>query len=285
MSTPTVLDDSIALRTDAPGLSEASRLPLSLERPSTPGSASHEKHSAVESVDLRKHRIWIFEDNRMFRDLLAGYLTTLPNLEIVGNAEDEPALLAAVAARRVDVVILDLNLSGRSGLEVLENLSHRRFSPHVLILSGTLSIQSVHLALHYGAVGYLEKSAPLAELASALAKVAAGEFYFGARPERIVPQGVSLPAIARESFGLTTRQAELLTRLARGQSVAEIAADHGLSCFAIYKRRKRLMHLLNARNGGELIAHAARHGRQGGTVAGEKIPARSDGQGAFGADI
>lgn len=215
---------------------------------------------AVEAVPSVL-RIWIFEDHECFRELLADYMRVLPEVEIVGTGDHEEQLFQAVDEGRVDLVMLDLHLQGPGGFCVMERLKQRLRPPAVLILSGQATPHSVSTAVRLGAVGYLQKTAPLEELLPAIERVRRGQTYFSEGPARVLAESMARggggEAIAS---ALNIREVDLLTRLSHGSTVNEIAVVFQLSPFTIYKMRAKLMRKINAKNQRELVAYAMSNG-------------------------
>jgi two-component system invasion response regulator UvrY len=205
-------------------------------------------------------RLWIFEDHQCFRELLAEYLGALPGIAIAGTAEDEEQLYAAIDAGKVDLVILDLHLHGAGGFHVMERVRQRQNPPPVLILSGQATFHSLAMAVRLGAVGYMQKTAPLEELVPALAAIRAGRSYFGDGAPREFALRVS-PA-ARTAFlaELSQREVDIMTRLVHGATAKELAAEWNISRFTIYKARTQILRKIGARNQQELVAYALRNG-------------------------
>lgn len=205
-------------------------------------------------------RLWIFEDHQCFRELLADYLSALPGITITGTADDEEQMHAAIAAGQVDVVILDLHLRGAGGFHVMERIRQREKPPAVLILSGQATLHSLAMAVRLGAIGYLQKTAPLQELIPALAAIREGKPYFGEGAPRELAERLSSAGRPASVAELSQREVDLLTRLAHGASAKELAAEWKLSCFTIYKARTQVLRRINARNQRELVTYALRNG-------------------------
>ncbi|MBI5689070.1 MAG: response regulator transcription factor [Verrucomicrobia bacterium] len=208
----------------------------------------------------RPYRIWIFEDHQCFRELLADFLEAIPGIEIAGTEDDEELLYQAVDAGQVDLVILDLHLQGAGGFRVMERLKARAQMPDVLILSGQATTHSVGTAIRLGAIGYLQKTAPLEELYPALECVRQGQGYFSAGPARLLAESMAPDATSAAFSDLTLKEVDLLTRLAHGVSAKEIGAAFQLSPFTIYRMRTQLMRKINARNLQEIVTYALRNG-------------------------
>ncbi len=205
-------------------------------------------------------RIWIFEDQQCFRELLAEFLGLLPGIEIAGTGEDEDQLYTAIGAGAVDLVLLDLQLRGAGGFHVMERIRQRENPPAVLILSGQATPHSLAMAIRLGAVGYVQKTAPLEELLPALQAIREGRLYFGEGTPRELAQRIINAAPSACGVELTQREVDLLTRLVHGVTAKELAAEWNRSRFTIYKARTRLRLKINARNQQEMVAYALHNG-------------------------
>ena len=170
-------------------------------------------------------KILIVDDHAIVRDGLRRMLATLPDVEVVEAAHGRDAL-ALARQERPDLVILDLNLPGLGGLELISRLLLDDRSRRILVLSMHAEPLYAARALDAGATGYLSKNASPDELLEAVRKVAAGGRYV----ESDIAQAVALGgSTAAEPIGrLSTRDLEILRLLAAGKSLAEIAEALGV---------------------------------------------------------
>ena len=178
-------------------------------------------------------RVLIADDNPSFREGLNALLLSAPGLEVVGEAEDSEKAVSIAAELQPDVVLMDLNMPGRGGIEATRQILNA--SPHVsvLVISMFEDDDSVFAALQAGARGYLLKGAPKAEILRAIGAVTSGEAIFGPTIARrlmdyfAAPHSKSAPP---EAFPeLTEREREILTLVAQHQTNPEIARRLGLS--------------------------------------------------------
>lgn len=122
-------------------------------------------------------RVLLADDHAVVRDGLRALLATEPGIEVVGCAADGREALAAAAALRPDVVVMDINMPGFNGIEATRDLCAGPGGPKVLILSMHGSSEHVFRALQAGAGGYVLKEAAGAEVVDAVRAVAAGRRY------------------------------------------------------------------------------------------------------------
>jgi two-component system response regulator NreC len=207
-------------------------------------------------------RVVLADDHPLVREGLRALLESDAEFSVVGQADDGLEVPVLVEELRPDVVVLDLMMPGRSGLEVTRELKQHAGAPPVLILSMHESLAYVVEALASGAAGYVLKQAPAAELAFGIRAVAAGLRYLSPPlSER------ALETYARQARGetdpydtLTAREREVLTLAAEGLSNAEIAARLFISRRTVETHRARAMRKLELRSNVELVLYAVRRG-------------------------
>lgn len=208
-------------------------------------------------------KIWIFDDQPCFRELLCDHLATLPNTLVIGSGDDEGALFDAVDRDEVNVVLLDLHLPNSGGFGIMERLMLRARPPTVMILSSQLTPHAVNTAIRLGAAGYLQKTAGLEEIETALDHLRIGRSYFGQGTARQTAVEVKLKLERRGNMDLTTREVRVISRLARGDNAKELGAAMRLSPFTIYKMRRALMEKIGAKTHRDLVDYALRNGLMG----------------------
>jgi DNA-binding NarL/FixJ family response regulator len=178
-------------------------------------------------------RVLIVDDHPVFRDGLAGLLTTLPGVEVTGTAATAEEALTAISETAPDVILMDINLPGASGVEAARRASQIAPAAAVLVITMVDDDDTVFAALAAGARGYVLKGASADEIAAALRTAAAGGAVFGAgiasRLLARTPGRSSGPASPYQPDELTTREREILDLLAEGASNQQIARSLGIS--------------------------------------------------------
>jgi DNA-binding NarL/FixJ family response regulator len=211
----------------------------------------------VKPADLR---VWVVEDQDIFRELLSSYLATLSGVKLVGTAKDHVDLMAAANAHEVDLVILDLMLDGAGGLSILRELSAIPDGPAALVLSANVSEHAVFMAARLGARGFLEKTDPLTFIGDALRRIAAGGVYFSKGPR------LHLASLALNSWSkldtdeVSKREIDLLLGLINGLPIKHVAENLNSSLVSAYKARTRLMRKFSTKDDGEWVHYAQRIG-------------------------
>lgn len=170
-------------------------------------------------------KILLIDDHPVVRAGLRQLLATAMPATVCEAAEGREALVLA-RREQPDLVVLDLNLPGIGGVELLRRLLQQEAGMRVLVLSMHVAPHYAARALQAGARGYVSKNAPPEELLTALRRIAAGGHYV----ETEIAQALALQggAAADPLHRLSERDLEMLRLLAEGRSLAEIAAALGL---------------------------------------------------------
>ena len=195
-------------------------------------------------------RVLIVDDHPVFRDGLAGLLATLPDVEIAGTAGTAEEALAVLPDRAPDIVLMDINLPGASGVEATQEVLAAAPATAVLVVSMVDDDDSVFAALAAGARGYVLKGASAGEITAALRTVAAGGAVFGAgiasRLLANTPAHPPGPALPSQHHELTAREREVLDLLADGASNRQIARSLGISLKTVQNHVSRILDKLQA---------------------------------------
>ena len=201
-------------------------------------------------------KILIIEDHEIVRHGLKKILNEQPDDNTFGEASTASEALRLIAEQNWDLVVLDLTLGGRSGLEVLKELKELRPRLPVLILTMHSEEQYARRAFKAGAAGYITKDSPRAELVKAINKVAEGGRYVShALAEELVID------LERGSDGpphqiLSDREFEVMCLIASGKTVGEIAVLLSLSDKTISTYRARILVKMRMKNNAELTHYA-----------------------------
>jgi two-component system response regulator DesR len=196
-------------------------------------------------------RVVLAEDQGMVRGAFAALLDLQPDITVVAGVADGDAALAAVAEHRPDVLLTDIEMPGRSGLEVAAELRRRDDPTRVLIVTTFARGGYLRRAMDAGVLGYVLKDAPIAELVDALRRVHAGE--------RVVSPELAVAAWDAAD-PLTDRERGLLREVVDGASNAEIARRLHLAEGTVRNYLSTAMAKLNARNRSEAATIARERG-------------------------
>jgi two-component system, NarL family, invasion response regulator UvrY len=206
-------------------------------------------------------RVLLVDDHAVVRRGMRAILEDQVAGVTVAEAGDGDAALAALASPAAwDVVVLDLSMPGRSGIDLLVEVKHRHPRLPVLIMSLFGEEQFAVRALRAGASGYITKAAAAELLVTAVTKVAAGGRYVSeALAERLAADvGGRSDGAAHER--LSDREFEVMRGIASGESVGDIAARMRLSVKTVSTYRARLLEKMRMENNAELTRYALQHG-------------------------
>jgi DNA-binding NarL/FixJ family response regulator len=205
-------------------------------------------------------RVLIIDDHEVVRRGLRGILAdALPDVEC-GEAADSRGAAEQLAAAPWDLVLLDINLPGRSGLEVLADLKQMQPALPVVMLSVYPEADYAVRAIRMGAAGYLTKQTASDELLAAVRKALAGGKYVTASLAETLARtlGGEIQSLPHES--LSPRELQVLRLIVAGRSLKEIAADLTLSEKTVGTYRTRISDKMGLRTNVELTRYAMQHG-------------------------
>jgi DNA-binding NarL/FixJ family response regulator len=223
---------------------ESALPPGSAPAPMVPGEAVRARSSTGERN--RTLRVMLADDHTLLRQTVAGMLESSGNFVVVAEAGDGDTALNKALAVLPDILLLDINMPGRSGLEILPLL--RRDAPNVkvLILTGRDEDAYIVRALRLGAHGYILKSADEKELIDAVTKVMDGQLVLGRGVAERVVTGL---LVNRETkLELDETETRIIQRVAAGYDNDEIANALGLSLTQMIESMARLMDKLGSKD-------------------------------------
>jgi two-component system invasion response regulator UvrY len=204
-------------------------------------------------------RILIVDDHEVVREGVKRIFNEKPGTAIFGEASAAPDALRFVREQDWDVVVLDLSLGGRSGLELLKELKQIRPRLPVLILSMHPEEQYARRAFKAGAAGYVTKDSSRAELIEAVNRVAAGGKYVTLTLAEKLIVDLTRGSDRPPHETLSDREFEVMCLLASGKTVTEIAALLSLSDKTISTYRARLLEKIGIHTNAELVRYAIQH--------------------------
>ena len=203
-------------------------------------------------------RVYVVDDHAMMRDGLRVMLEQAGH-EVVGDSGDPTRAVADIVRLEPTVLLLDLNLGQRSGLELLEQLAPRKLRTRTVVLTMYGQPGQVAQALRAGAAGYVLKGSPSAELLAAIDAVAAGRNHLGPEVSALAATALSAPPPAGVA-ALSARERQVVTMVVRGSSSSAIAEQLHLSPKTVESYRSRLMTKLGVADVPALVRLAIREG-------------------------
>jgi len=203
--------------------------------------------------------VYLVDDHALMRDGLRAVLEDAGH-RVVGEAEHPTPALADLQRLQPAILLLDLNLGERSGLELLEQVQQRKLPVRTIVL--TMSAQARHVAdaLRLGAAGYVLKGAPASEVLRAIDAVLAGRRHLGPEAAELAVQGLTASPDAQALATLSVREQQVLLLVVRGQTSAAIAEALNLSPKTVESYRSRLMAKLGVDDVTGLVRLAIREG-------------------------
>ena len=205
-------------------------------------------------------RILIADDHAIVRAGLKQFIADEPDMEVTGEAETGAQTLELVRGGDWDVVLLDISMPDRSGVDTLKTLKHIKPELPVLILSGFPEGQYAVNLLRAGASGYLNKESAPAELVRAIRTVVSGRRYVSATLAEILAHDISSPASDRPVHtALSEREFQIFCKLAAGQAVSKIADELFLSVKTVSTYRTRILEKMSMKTNADLTYYAIKN--------------------------
>ena len=206
-----------------------------------------------------KIEVLVADDHAIIRDGLKNILADTEDMVVAGEAMNGHTALDLVRERDWGLVVLDLSMPGRSGVELIKLIKTERPQCPVLIFSMHPEEQYAVRALRAGASGYLSKEGDSDLILPALRKVAAGGVYFSARVAELLvseaaPHSQSLP-----HSRLSDREFQIFDRIVRGISLTAIAHELSLSIKTVSTHKSHIMSKMEMKNQVDLVRYAISH--------------------------
>ncbi len=205
-------------------------------------------------------KVLIADDHTLVRKGLKQILLDTKDIERADEAKDGKETIAKVSKKDYDLVLLDISLPGRSGIDVLKQIKISKPGLPVLILSMHPEEQYAVRSLKAGAAGYLTKESAPNELIDAIRKIASGGKYITTSlAEKLADEiGHDLEKPLHEN--LSDREYQVMCLIASGKTVKQIADDLNLSVKTISTHRARILRKMNMENNAQLTHYAIKNG-------------------------
>lgn len=205
-------------------------------------------------------KIVIADDHAVVREGLKRIISAAPDMAVVGEATNGAEVIQQVRESDFDVLVLDLSMPGRSGMELIKLVRCERPRLRILVLSMHEELQYAVRSIKSGASGYLTKESAPAQLMQVLRKVAAGGAFISTGVAEQLALGSLIGSSCAAHEKLTDREFEVFRLIATGMSVTEIASRLNLSAKTISTHKANLMQKMSLQNQSELIRYAIKHG-------------------------
>ena len=206
-----------------------------------------------------KTKILLADDHAMFREGVKQLLSGTSEFIVVDEASDAAQVLEKAQKTKCDVVVLDISMPGRDGIDVLKQL--KQLNPHVnvLILSMFPEDQYAFRAIKAGASGYLTKNRASSELIEAIRRVAAGRKYISAEVAEQLAIDLAKDSDMPLHQKLSDREYQVMCMIASGKTVGQISEELALSVSSVSTMRTRILKKFDMKTNAEITHYAIRH--------------------------
>ena len=202
-------------------------------------------------------KVFIADDHSIVRAGLRRIVEESGDMEVIAEASDGKGALQQIQKEQPDVAVIDISMPGLDGLEVTAQLHAGYPKLPVIILTMHEEEQYVIRAIEAGAMGYITKRSAPEQLVNAIRKVHAGSRFLSAEATDLLALRVARGSQGQSPLdSLSTRELQVLRRLAMGHTNREIASAYGISIKTVDTYRFRLLKKLNLRNNAELSRFA-----------------------------
>ncbi len=204
-------------------------------------------------------RVVIADDHTIVREGLKQLLLADPDFAVVGEARDGQDAINCVRELDFDVLLLDMSMPKKSGIELIKQIKSEKPKLRILVLTMHEEQQYAIRAIKSGAAGYLTKESAPAQLILALHKVASGGAFISAAVAEQLALGAMPQAEGLPHTTLSDREYQVYQLLVAGKAVSEIAEQLNLSVKTVSTHKARLMEKMGMTNQAELIRYAIAH--------------------------
>jgi DNA-binding NarL/FixJ family response regulator len=212
-------------------------------------------------TSAKKTSVFLVDDHPLVRDWLSRLINEEKDLEVCGSAERADEAIGGIERLRPDVIIIDIGLRGKSGLELIRFLTDQNPAELILVLSMHDEAVYASRALKAGARGYVSKRETTERVILAIRRILAGGMYISETLAEALAMGLSRTKnslLAGDVSLLSDRELEVFRLLAEGRETSEIARDLSVSLKTVQSYCARIKDKLNLRNATELLQAATR---------------------------
>jgi len=209
---------------------------------------------------VEKIKVLLADDHTIIRDGLKQILADTEDLVVLGEAANGNDVMHLIRGQNWGVLVLDISMPGRSGLDLIRMIKDEKPSLPILILSMHHEEQYALRAIHAGASGYVTKESDSDLLVTAIRRVAAGGVYISEKVAELMVRDIR-PAMAPLPHTLLSdREYQVFNMLVMGKGLTEIGAELSLSVKTISTHKTHILQKMNMTNAAELIRYAIAHG-------------------------
>jgi DNA-binding NarL/FixJ family response regulator len=207
-----------------------------------------------------KKKIFLVDDHPLVREWLTLLINQQPDLIVCGETESAPSALAAVAAAKPDLIIVDINLKNSSGIELIKDLKVQYPATFVLVLSMHDESLYAERVFRAGARGYVNKRETAQKVVAAIHRVLEGKLYVSEKTAEVLASQTIRGHTVNRSVTelLSDRELEVFDKLGQGTGTRQIAEEFHVSVKTIQEYCSRIKDKLNLNSGTELLREAVR---------------------------
>ena len=205
-------------------------------------------------------RILIADDHAIVRAGLKQFIADHADMEVAGEAATGAEAITAIRSQEFDVVLLDISMPDKNGIDTLKTIKHVRPELPVLMLSAYAEDQYAVNLLRAGAAGYLNKEAASSQLVGAIRTVVLGRKFVSPSLAQILADGVSGDADRPLHAELSQREFQIFCKLAAGAAVSKIADELNLSVKTVSTYRTRVLEKMAMKSNADLTYYAIKNG-------------------------
>jgi DNA-binding NarL/FixJ family response regulator len=204
--------------------------------------------------------VLIVDDHHIVREGLERIISFESDIKVVGKSVNAAEAIRFLAGRKVDVIVLDISMPGRSGIDIIQDLKQIRSEVKIIMLSMHQEEQFATRAFKSGASGYLTKEMAPEEIVKAIRKVHAGRKYISSRYAEILADEIQGDAEKLPHERLSNREFEVMCMIGKGVSISNIAAELSLSDRTISTYHTRIFEKMNIKSNAEITIYLIEHG-------------------------
>lgn len=204
-------------------------------------------------------RIVIADDHTLMREGLKRILESTDDIEVVGEATDGFGVLAHVRKGDFDLLLLDLSMPGRSGIDLIRQIRTESPKLPVLVLTMYEEEQYAIRSIRAGAQGYLSKESAGTQLVHAIRKVASGKPYISIEVAEQLALDIMTPEKPLPHSQLSNREFEIFNLLAQGKTVTDIGQQLHLSVKTVSTHKSRILNKMGMHSISEIVRYAVAH--------------------------
>ncbi len=201
-------------------------------------------------------KILVADDHAIVREGLKRIISEASDMEVAFEAENGQDVLDCVSQSEIDVVVLDVSMPGRNGLEVLKQLNADHSNPPALMMSVHPEEQYALRSIKAGASGYITKDSAPDVLIDAIRTVASGRKYITPTLAEKLADAIGMDATKEPHERLSNREYEIMILIAKGKTTSETASQLNLSVNTVGTYRERILAKLNLENTSQIIRYA-----------------------------